>query len=301
MEKKRRQGKSKKAPEQSLKTRAIGFAKELLFVLGAVLVINSFLMASFEVPTPSMEDTVMVGDRLIVNKFVYGGTTPYTIPFTSIRLPHIRVPGWRDVARGDVIVFDWPGERDQVEKPTQMWYLKRCIGLPGDTVQIHGRSISVNGESVANPPESKFTRPTSHPAHLANPHIFPKGANFNEDYYGPIEVPRRGMILSLDESNFPALEVFISREGHRAELRGGAVWIDGSEADEYVVERDYVFAMGDNRDISLDSRYWGFVPVEDIIGTPIIVYWSWDPAIPFYRIIDKLASLNLGRIGTLVR
>jgi len=301
MAKKRKRTKSRKEPEQSTKTRAIGFAKELLFVLGSVLVINSFLMASFEVPTPSMEDTVMVGDRLIVNKFVYGGTTPYTIPFTSIRLPHLRVPGWRDVARGDVIVFDWPGERDQVVKPTQMWYLKRCIGLPGDTVRIHGRSISVNGETVPNPSKSKFVRATSFPAHVVNPHIFPKDASFNEDHYGPVVVPQRGLRLSLDESNFPAWEVFIRREGHQAELRGSAVWIDGSETEGYVVERDYVFAMGDNRDISLDSRFWGFVPVEDIIGTPVIVYWSWDPAIPFYRIIAKITSINPGRIGTLVR
>jgi signal peptidase I len=301
MANKRKRTQKSKEPAQTLKAKTIGLVKELLFVLGAVLVINSFLMASFEVPTPSMENTVMVGDRLIVNKFVYGGTTPYTIPFTSIRLPHIRLPGWRDVARGDVIVFDWPGERDQVEKPTQMWYLKRCIGLPGDTVEIQERAVSVNGEALANPSQSKFARPNPYPAGLANPHIFPKGAVFNEDNYGPITVPRRGMSLSLNESNFPAWEVFIRREGHRVEMRGSAILIDGSETDQYLIERDYVFAMGDNRDISLDSRFWGFVPVEDIIGTPVIVYWSWDPAIPIYRIIDKIGSINVRRIGTLVR
>jgi len=66
------------------------------------------------------------------------------------------------------------------------------------------------------------------------------------------------------------------------------------------VGRDYVFAMGDNRDDSLDSRFWGFVPLQDVIGTPILVYWSWDPKIPIYDLFDKLSSINLGRIGTLV-
>ena len=104
----------------------------MLGVLGAVLFINSFVVASFEVPTGSMEDTVKIGDRVLVNMFSYGGSTPYTIPLTSVRIPHFRVPGIRPVAHGDVIVLDWPGERDQAEKPVQMWFMKRCIGLPGE-------------------------------------------------------------------------------------------------------------------------------------------------------------------------
>jgi signal peptidase I len=86
-----------------------------------------------------------------------------------------------------------------------------------------------------------------------------------------------------------------------AELQGGTVLIDGVESQSYEVKRDYVFAMGDNRDNSLDSRYWGFVPIEDVIGTPMIVYWSWDPTIPIYDLIDKIRSIDLRRIGTIVR
>ena len=110
---------------RELSRQAAAFMKEILFALIAVLLINSFVMASFEVPTPSMEKTVMVGDRVLVNKFIYGGTTPYTLPFTSIRIPHLRVPGFRSVRRGDTIVFDWPGERDRTDKPPQVFYLKR--------------------------------------------------------------------------------------------------------------------------------------------------------------------------------
>jgi signal peptidase I len=142
----------------------IGFIRELIFVFVAVLVINSFVLASFQVPTGSMEDTVKVGDLLFVNKFIYGGSTPYSIPFTSIRVPHLRVPGFRKVGRGDVIVFDWPGNRDDVEKPPQAYYLKRCIALPGDAVRIENRTIYVNNKRVPDPVHSKFLRNSPVPA-----------------------------------------------------------------------------------------------------------------------------------------
>jgi signal peptidase I len=278
----------------------VGFLRELAFVFIAVLVINSFVLASFQVPTGSMEDTVKIGDLLFVNKFIYGGSTPYSIPFTSIRVPHFRVPGFRKVARGDVIVFDWPGNRDQVEKPVQTYYLKRCIALPGDILRIENRTVYVNGKHVQDPIHSKFIRNSPVPPGYRNPFIFPRGANFNEDNYGPIIIPQKGMALILNDETLPGWEVFIRREGHSAEAREGRIYIDGRETSSYTVGRDYVFAMGDNRDDSLDSRFWGFVPLQDVIGTPVLVYWSWDPKIPIYDFFDKLSSINLGRIGTLV-
>lgn len=277
------------------------FIKELLYACGAVLFINSFLLASFEVPTGSMEDTVKAGDRLFVNRLIYGGTTPYTIPLTSIRIPHFRVPGFRSVERGDVIVFDWPGDRDRVEKPKQMWYLKRCIALPGDTIRIDDRIVYVNGQKVDDPAHSKFLRSYLQLAGNWNPDIFPRGARFNEDNYGPVVVPRKGMTLLLDPENFGSWEVFIRREGHSAAIIAGRILIDGLVTDHYTVARDYLFAMGDNRDNSLDSRYWGFVPVEDVIGTPMLVFWSWNPKIPLYDLGAKLRSVNPSRIGTIIR
>jgi signal peptidase I len=264
-------------------------------------VINSFVLASFEVPTGSMEDTVKIGDRLFVNKFIYGGSTPYAIPFTSIRIPHVRVPGFRHVKRGDVIVFDWPGTRDQIEKPVQTWYLKRCIALPGDVVQISRRIVSVNGKRLDLPAHGKFLRDSPAPADYRNPQIFPRGAKFNEDNYGPIVIPQKGMTMVLNPQTFPSWQVFIRREGHAAEIVNDRIFIDGKETSSYVVGKDYAFAMGDNRDDSLDSRFWGFVPLEDIIGTPFIVYWSWNPRIPIYQVFSKISSVNLRRVGTIIR
>ncbi len=295
--------KSKKESEKprTLTEKAVAFVREFGIVLISVLLLNSFVLASFEVPTGSMEDTVMTGDFLFVNKFIYGGTTPYSIPLTSIRIPHIRVPGFRSVHRGDVIVFDWPGERDLKGKPPQTWYLKRCIGLPGDTILIKNRIVTVNGEVFPNPPNLKYLRSEPIPPGVPRSVLFPRGSSFNEDNYGPIVVPKKGMKIQLNASNFQAWDVFIYREGHQAELRGDEVYIDGKPATEYTVERDYAFGMGDNRDDSLDSRFWGFIPMEDIIGTPMIVYWSWDPNIPIYNIVDKIRSINFGRIGKIIQ
>ena len=280
---------------------ALGILKEMLLAMICVLLINSFVLASFKVPTGSMEGTVDTGDFLFVNKFLYGGTTPYSIPLTSIRIPHLRVPGFRHVERGDVIVFDWPGNRDAIEKPSQTYYVKRCIGLPGDTIRIDKRNVYVNGLKQTLPPLGKYLRPGPIPSGYPNPDIFPRESAFNEDNYGPIVVPAKGAALVLSADSFPAWEVFIRREGHSASLVDNKVLIDGVPATRYTIERDYCFAMGDNRDNSLDSRFWGFVPLEDVIGTPMIVYWSWNPDIPLYHPIDKLLSAKLGRIGTIIR
>jgi signal peptidase I len=277
------------------------FLKDIVPVLVCVLAVQSFVMAAFEVPTGSMKDTVQPGDRLLVNKFVYGGTTPYAIPMTSIRIPHLRAPGWRDVRRGDVIVFDWPGRRDDVEKPRQVFYLKRCIALPGDTVRIARRDVYVNGAKQALPLRGKYMRPDPLPEGYVNPDLFPPLADFNEDNYGPVTVPKKGTLINLSRDNLPAWAVFIRREGHAVSLDGDMVLVDGRPARRYKVEKDYVFAMGDNRDDSLDSRFWGFVPTEDVVGTPMFVFWAWAPDIPLTRPIDKLRSINFKRIGTVIR
>jgi signal peptidase I len=288
-------------PSKTWKEQSLGFLKELGIIVGIVLLLNSFVIASFEVPSASMEDTVKVGDRLLVNKFIYGGSTPYTIPITSIRIPHFRTPGFKNISRGDVIVFDWPGPRDKVEKPQQTWYLKRCIGLPGDIVRIENRVVYVNDRKQENPAHSKFLRAVPEPREEATPDIFPAGTKANADNYGPVIVPKKGMSVILTPDKLRPWEVFIQREGHAVSADGEKVLIDGKASNYYEVQRDYVFAMGDNRDNSLDSRYWGFVPVEDVIGTPIIVYWSWDLRIPIGQITDRLASIDISRIGTIIR
>lgn len=288
-------------PERGWKQKVIAFLREAGIIIGAFLILNNFVIASFLVPTGSMEDEVITGDLLFVNKFIYGGTSPRNIPFTNVRLPWFRIPGIRDVERGDVIVFVFPGNRDEAEPDEFTFYLKRCVGLPGDTVQVIDRVLYVNGQRFPMPRNMRFSFKRNLHSSQEDERIFPPGAAWNEDYYGPVVVPRKGMTIPLSPENFAAWEVFIKREGHEVRFRGGEVTVDGKPTTEYVVERDYLFGMGDHRDNSLDSRYWGFIPEENLVGTPLIVYWSWDTHLPLYDIFAKLGSVRLNRIGTIIK
>ena len=291
-----------KEPPPSAGSQVKDFLKDLLFVLVAFFFLNSFVLASFEVPTGSMENEIMAGDFLFVNKFIYGGSTPRTIPFTNIRIPWLRVPAFRHVERGDVIVFDFPGQRDEIQSPEFMFYLKRAIALAGDTVQVVNRVVHVNGRPAPIPRNMKFNSFHVQPAGYADPRIFPKGAPFNEDNWGPVVVPKQGDVIPLSTDNLDRWQVFIEREGHAVSRGGqGQVLVDGKDATTYVVARSYLFGMGDNRDNSLDGRFWGFIPQDNLVGTPMIVYWSWDPDIPFTNLGAKLRSIRLDRLGTIIR
>lgn len=277
------------------------FFKEVGIVFGAFLVLNSFVLASFEVPTGSMENEIMTGDFLLVNKFVFGGTTPKTVPFTNVKLPAFKLPSLWKVERGDVIVFMFPGYREEVEAAEFAYYLKRCVAVAGDTLQVINRVVFVNGVPAPVPTNVKFDHSFMKPAGYGDPRIFPEGAAFNEDNYGPIVIPKKGQVIELDVNSFPRWRVFIGREGHVAQLRDDKIFIDGKEQSSYVVQRDYVFGMGDHRDNSLDSRFWGFIPEEAVIGTPLVVYWSWHPDISILDFANKIPTIRWNRFGSLVR
>jgi signal peptidase I len=302
MKESRKEREEESSDDSSVGAKVLSFLKEFGIVFGAFLILNNFVIASFLVPTGSMENEVMTGDLLFVNKFIYGGTSPRNIPFTNVRLPWFRIPAFRDVERGDVIVFVFPGSRDEVKPEDFTFYLKRCVALSGDTLQVVKRVLYVNGKPAPLPRNMLFSFPRmTSGGGVMDDRIFPKGAPWNEDNYGPIVIPKKGMVVHLDSSTIDAWDTFIRREGHTVAVNGGRIEVDGKQATEYTVQRDYLFGMGDHRDNSLDGRYWGFIPKENIVGTPIIVYWSWDTDIPIYNIFSKLASVRLGRIGTIIK
>jgi signal peptidase I len=260
---------------KTMKEKIIAQVKEFIIVFGGFILLNNFVIASFLVPTGSMENEVMTGDFLMVNKFIYGASTPRNIMFTNIRLPWAMLPGFKDVKRGDVIVFEFPGYREEVNPPEFTYYLKRCMALAGDTLEIRNRVVYVNGEALPLPKNMKFNFNRVNPPAYGDERIFPPGAPFNEDNYGPIVIPQKGMVMNISSANFHMWETFIRRDGHTPVLlNDGTVLIDGKPATEYTVEKDYLFGMGDNRDNSLDSRFWGFIPRENIVGTPMFVYFS---------------------------
>ncbi len=325
---------------QSAKKKPEGWKETLRFWAWAILIVlilRAFLFEPFRIPTPSMERTLLVGDFLFVSKLHYGARTPNTIgiPFTGVYLPGVelpqaRLPGFADVERGDVAVFNYPPETGPIERKTP--YIKRIVGVPGDTMLLLDKVLYVNGERfplaptqeqnwVVTPsenvgiPRARLEElnaellgtipntsqivingpPAAAEAIRSWPYVasvegyaipegrstgpmFPAGTSFNRDNYGPVTVPEAGQTVRLTPETWPALEALITRyEGHRAETLGdGRFRIDGEVADTYTFEQDYYFAMGDNRDNSQDSRFWGFVPHDHLVGKAVLIFFSLD-------------------------
>lgn len=276
MAKEEKQTKAKETEKaRTWKENMIVQVKEFVIVFGGFLLLNNFVIASFLVPTGSMEKEVLTGDFLMVNKFIYGASTPRNIMFTDIRLPWTTLPDFKDVKRGDVIVFEFPGMREEVKPDAFTFYLKRCMALGGDTLEIKNRVVYINGEPAPIPKNMYFDQTRIIPPSYQDERSFPPTAMFNEDNYGPLVIPKKGMAMNITPANFAMWEIFIKRDGHHPVLSSdGKVIIDGKETNTYVVEKDYVFGMGDHRDNSLDSRFWGFIPRENIVGTPMFVYFS---------------------------
>jgi signal peptidase I len=281
-------------------------SNEYLLTIAATLVVALFLKAfvveAFRIPSASMENTLRIGDFLFVNKFIYGAETPKYLPLTTLEIPHFRLPALAAPRRGDVIVFEYPGDRDEAKPAEGINYIKRCIALPGDTLLIQNKTVLVNGREFLLPWNARQLQQSDFLPHESFSQIFPKGSPFNPDYYGPIVVPYKGMAVDLSNGAVDAWQTFIERENHRVGFdANGTVSIDGESTVHYIVERDYLFMMGDNRDNSLDSRFWGFVPKDNIVGKAMFVYWSWDTTIPVANVADKFAAIRWSRIGTLIR
>lgn len=233
----------------------------LTLVFAAML--KSCVIDAFKIPSASMVPVLRPGDFLLVNKFILGARTPEK--FLYLPLPHFRFPALRSVHRGDVLVFEFPGEPNEAIMVRNLVLVKRCVGLPADTVSVRDGRVTVNGASTD---------------------FFPHA----DEESGPFIVPYRGMPVPLDSISVNHWRVFIRREGHTAEFAAGTARIDGKEAASYTVEKNYYFFIGDNINDSSDSRAWGPVAEEHLLGTAMLIYWSHD---------DK-TGIRWERIGHLV-
>ena len=297
--------KTKKETEKKGVSRAviIKAVKEYALMIGSLLIITSSLVQGSRVPTGSMESTIMIGDWLMTNKLAYELTTPRNIPFTDIELPHATLFKWGDPKPGDVVVFQFPGMRDQIKDTIIENYVKRCIAVPHDTVQIINRVVYVNGKEFPRPPHIQYLKNYSLPEGYTESEIFPKGKNWNGDNYGPLVIPKKGDVIHLTADNIDEWKTFIDREylNDVVKVNNGKIFVDGKETADYTVKDDYYFMMGDNRDNSLDCRYWGFVPRRNVIGKPMFVYFSWNSDIPWSDFPELISSIRLDRIGKFVR
>lgn len=364
----------------------------LLFAGVAALIIRSLFIEAFMIPTSSMERTLMAGDFLFVSKFHYGARmpmTPLSVPFIHNKIkvgdfisqsysklftfPYMRLPGLEEVERNDIVVFNFPahdvqdlgdgaGLVDVVSMKEN--YIKRCVAVPGDELEVREQQIFINGKEGWNPPNMQYEyllesngqsfnqkrlnqlgfrkyvpqspnmprnpelnrnanwipvnnpRLSGHHGYIVlmpdsirdilatfdnvvkvdvvsdNPgrfnssrSIYPTKNNlsgelfpFNIDNYGPITIPAKGMEIELTDKNLSLYwRVIDVYEEHELERKGGKVYIDGSEATSYTFEMNYYWMMGDNRHNSEDSRFWGFVPENHIVGRPLFIFFSYEP------------------------
>jgi signal peptidase I len=223
---------NKKEPGKGLQGWLKGEGKEWLksgiYALILFLIIRTFFIQAFKIPSASMEKTLLVGDFLLVNKLVYGPT----VPFTDFHFPAIREP-----ERGDIVVFKYPLDKS-------LDFVKRCVAVSGDTVEMRDKSLFVNGVKQ------------------------------NEDY-----------IQHVDRRIQSGL-----RGNPRMELEIAHFPLPRDNFDPIVVPENKFFVLGDNRDNSRDSRFWGFVDRDLIKGTPLIIYFSWnnDAFAPRFRRIGDL-------------
>jgi len=281
-----------------LKSKLIEYFEAVLFALLVAAFLKIFFVEAYRIPTGSMMNTLLVGDFLLVNKIVYGATTPRSIPFTQIRIPYFTFPTIQHPERGDVVVFDYPGDINVFQSKEVTNFIKRLVGEPGDSIKIVDKVLYVNGEVFPNHPDALFSESIEKSPNLG---IFPPGSGWNNDNYGPIRVPQKDDIIKITPDNMEAWKMFIMREGHSIRLTAdNKVFIDETEKSDYKVEKNYYFMMGDNRNNSSDSRYWGFLSEDRIIGEALMIYWSWDPNIPYSNFGRLFDSIRWNRIAKII-
>ena len=246
----------------------------------------TFVVQAVKVPTGSMQNTILIGDHLLVNKFIFAPGP--VLPF----LPQ------REIRRGDIIVFKYPGKYNDPQfltknvsdtEPFKTNYVKRVIGLPGDHVEVRGTDVYINGQLL---PEHKV------PA--VNPPNFDDGDSSNGDEKGAPLKDESGTPLTGGNTPVPTGESEYNAYWRPSGLRESPRVVSG---EVFNVPEGHYFVMGDNRDNSEDSRWWGYVPRDLVIGRAMFVYWSYDESAPSHGnfVIDFFSNTRWGRTGTLVK
>jgi signal peptidase I len=268
--------------------KALGYINYVLKVLFlafiAWLVVHLFFFQVLYVDSASMQNDLFKGDYIVVNKLAYGARlpiTPLSLPFSNstsylswIHLPYLRIPGYTHISRNDVMVFNLPTE-DKVPVDERELYIKRCIALPGDTLKIDSAGIFINNKLQDEVPS--LSKINVSPKNAYNPNFFPNSYHFkwNLDYFGPIVIPEKGESVKLSIENIDLYRKIIQTyENNKLEIKGTDIYINGIKSDKYVFTMNYYFVLGDNRHNSIDSRYWGFVPEDHIIGKASLLIYS---------------------------
>lgn len=350
-----------------------------VFAIVVATLIRTFFIEAYTIPTPSMEGSLMVNDFLFVSKMHYGARVPMTplaVPLvhnvmpifggksysTAVKWKYRRLPGFGKVERNDDVVFNYPADdADGGTRPIDKKenYIKRCVGLPGDKLEVRDAVLYINDKIAYQPKHMQkvyhFVNPVSDsllavmdkmdmpmpmaedpslicssitnvkkmqdlgimvepiglrergivekvPVERGNS-IWPISSTkrpidekyhpFNKDWFGPIVLPKRGATVALNDSNIALYFDVISKyEGHKVSSQNGVITIDDKPATTYTFEDNYYWLMGDNRDNSLDSRYWGYVPETHIVGKAWFVWLSFKNSLAHPRFSRMFRSVK---------
>jgi signal peptidase I len=368
-----------------------------IFAIVAATIIRTFFVEAYTIPTGSMEGSLLVNDYLFVSKMSYGARIPMTplsfplvhntMPITggksyseAVQWKYRRLPGFGDVERYDVVVFNYPagdtvalevqqekdyyslvreygGNRELVKgsytvthRPVDKKenYIKRCMGVPGDKIQIVDGLVHVNDKPATLFPHAKLTyevhtkgyglspdfleennievfqsNGVAYYVNVANdkvnvlksqpnvasikPAVFPQGftgdwafpqdtVNFkwNRDNFGPLMIPKKGATVTLTPQNIALYRrIIFNYEKNSLEERNGQFVINGQPTNTYTFKMNYYWMMGDNRHNSLDSRYWGFVPEDHVVGKAWFVWLSYDQkGMRWNRLLRSIPTLE---------
>ena len=343
------------APEKKKKSHIREWTEAVVVAFLGVLILKAIVFEPFAIPSDSMSGTLMAGDYVVVNKLRFGARlpiTPLTVPFTHqtifgvqsysdiLQWPYMRIPGYAEIERNDVIVFNFPAEDEfpmdgrPNEYPTdhKTHFIKRCIAIPGDSITIKDKVVYINGKELPAPAKAVFNfvikadtskkdsldfkqygmvresqqgkyayytitlRQSTADSLKLNPNIIsvepelsPSGSydetvfpheeklSWNLDNFGPLVVPKEGMTITLHPDSLSLWErIIVNYEHNELSVNGDSVYINGKYAKTYTFKMNYYFVMGDNRHFSMDSRYWGFVPEDHIVGVATTILFSYD-------------------------
>ncbi|MCF6279938.1 MAG: signal peptidase I [Flavobacteriaceae bacterium] len=343
------------------------WVSSIAFAIIAATLVHTYFMRPYTIPSSSLEKSLLIGDFLFVSKFHYGARVPMTqialpmvqdsIPFIGLRsylkkpqLPYFRLPGLQKIKRNEIVVFNWPADTlatmwgdtsgkytfKPIDKKTN--YVKRCVAIAGDSLQIINGYIYINGKKSIMPnrakpqwyfevntegkqlsqnmllnrlkvreggrtpngnyilnltdedaarisknPAVKNIKKQIAPSGKYNNRLFPHNEQYqwSQDNFGPIYIPKKGETVELNSKSIPFYKHIIEEYEHNNNVTfdGNDVYINGKLVKNYTFKQDYYWLMGDNRQNSLDARYWGFVPFDHVIGKPVLIWMSYDGGI----------------------
>ncbi len=211
---------------------AKAYAKGLLFAAVLFILIRATLVQAYHIPSGSMEDTLLAGDYVLGDKLTFGTQIPDRLPILNLKLPSFRMPGFRGPRPGDLVIAEFPDDPSRD-------FIKRCIAVEGQTVEVKNKVVYVDGQPFRDPPGVKYMDRQEQPRRYSA-----------RDNFGPYTVP----------------------PGH-------------------------IFVMGDNRDNSYDSRFWGTVSLEKIKAHPLLIYFSQDTSASFWNLFERIRWRRLGPVN----